>query len=116
MSIGVGRNSGADKEGGLKFPATTSLPIIGGILYGKKNHFAQLKSGYVPIFSKDFVNTTLNPNTVYKKFQTDFSLSIGYRFMSNDGIVAQIFPLFIWSQNPTEKFKISLGISLGYAF
>ncbi|SHI67329.1 hypothetical protein [Flavobacterium terrae] len=116
LGIGVGRNPGADKESNIRFPATTSLPVFGGVLFGKRDHFAQIKFGYTPIFSKNFIDTSLEPNVVYKKFQSDYSLSLGYRFMSNSGIVAQGFPIFIWKQNPNEKFKISFGVSLGYAF
>jgi hypothetical protein len=117
LSIGIGVSpSTGDNENEENPPSTTTIPVVGGILYGK-NHFAQIKFGYTPVFSKDFVDTSLNPNVVYKKFQSDFSLSIGYRFMpKKDGIVVQGYPIFIWSNNPTEKFKINFGVSLGYAF
>jgi len=114
--IGIGRNPGADEESINKRPAVTTFPIIGGILYGKKNHFAQLKIGYTPVFSKDYVDTSVNPNIIYKKFQSDYSLSMGYRFMANNGIVIQGFPIFIWSENQSKKFSVSFGLCIGYAF
>ena len=115
VGAGVGRNPGADEYNQTKFPATTSVPIVTGILYGNQ-HYVQLKFGYTSIFSKDFVNTNFNPAIVYKKYQSDFPVSLGYRLMLPDGIDVQGYPVFIWSNNPSEKFKISFGVSLGYAF
>lgn len=114
--IGMGYVPGGEENKNYAVsPSITTIPIVFSLLYGEK-HFVQLGLGYSALFSQDFVNTRFNPNVVYKKFQSDFSISIGYRFMTKDGIVAQAYPVFILKDNPVTKSTLSFGVSLGYSF
>lgn len=114
--IGLGYVPGGEKNENYAIsPSTTTVPFVFSVLYGEK-HFVQLGLGYSALFSQDFVDTRFNPNTVYKKFESDFSISIGYRFMTKDGIVAQAYPVFILKDNPATKSMLSFGVSLGYSF
>lgn len=114
LRLGVGRNPGYDvKE--ERFNGITSIPIAFSIFYGKK-HFVQLRTGYTALFSENFVDTSVNPNITYKKFQSDLSVSIGYRLMMNEGLTVQAYPIFIFRDNPTKKNGISFGLDVGYAW
>ncbi|WMW78783.1 hypothetical protein RF683_04895 [Flavobacterium sp. 20NA77.7] len=108
---GVGRKPGYDFHGEY-FKGVTTVPFVFSVLYGKK-HFAQLGLGYSALFSQNFVYSS---SEVYKEFESDFSISIGYRFMTKDGIVAQAYPVFILKDNPVTKSMLSFGVSLGYSF
>src|SRR5690606_15739375 len=93
--IGLGYIPGGEKKENVAVsPSITSIPVVFSILYGKI-HFVQLGFGYTALFSENFVDTSVNPNIAYKKFQSDFSVSLGYRFMTKDGIVAQAYPIAI---------------------
>lgn len=109
--IGYGRVPGDEKETGSSFNGINTVPVVFSLLYGN-NHFIQLGLGYAAVFSQNY----FDGKTLYKKFESDFSLSLGYRYMSKDGIVAQIYPIYIIRDNALQKGLFSLGVSVGYGF
>jgi len=109
--VGYGRTPGDDKERGTSFNGVNSIPVVFSLLYGNE-HFVQLGLGYIAVFSQDH----LDGDTLYKKYESDFSISLGYRYMSKTGVVAQIYPIFIIRDNSSQRSLFSLGVSLGYAF
>lgn len=114
VRTGVGRSPGYDVHG-EHFKGVTTVPVVASVLYGDK-HFIQMGVGYAALFSEDFVDTSLNPNVVYKKFESDLSLSLGYRLMLDTGFVCQAYPMITFRDNPQQKFAISLGVGIGYSF
>lgn len=111
VGMGIGRNPGYTVYG-KEFSGMTTLPIVASLFYGKK-HFIHLKIGYIPIFSENFIDTSLNPSLVYKKFESDFSVSLGYKLMLSDGITLQFYPVAIVRNNPNQNFLMSFGIEMG---
>lgn len=112
--VGFGRNPGYEVRG-KKFKGVNSLPIVLSAMYGKK-HFAKLSIGYTALFSENFVDDSVSPNIVYKKFESDLAVAFGYRFISDGGITLDAFPIAIFKDNPVDKFSISFGVGLGYFF
>ncbi|PKF73502.1 hypothetical protein CW752_14105 [Chryseobacterium sp. PMSZPI] len=111
---GVGRSPGYEVHG-EHFKGVTSLPVVLSALYGKK-HFIQAGVGYTALFSEDFIDTSLNPNVVYKKFESNVSVSLGYRLMLDSGLVCQAYPMIVFRDNPQKKFEVSFGVGIGYSF
>ena len=68
------------------------------------------------LFSEDFVDKTFSPEIVYKKYETDIGISMGYRLMLKSGLVAQGYPIVFFRDNPGNKIHFYFGMSLGYAF
>ena len=54
--------------------------------------------------------------SIVKNFESNFSISVGYRYMTNGGIIAQAYPIFILKDNPLTKNTLSFGIGLGYSW
>lgn len=116
LKTGIGRNPAADSENKNPFPSVTTIPVVGTILYGGNNHFTQFSIAHTSLFSKNFIDNTYNNPKQFKKYEADYSISLGYRYMSKEGIIAQGYPMLIWRNNEYDKFSISFGVSLGYAF
>lgn len=114
LRAGIGRTPGYDVHG-EHFKGVTTVPVVFSVLYGEK-HFLQMGVGYTALFSEDFIDTSLNPNVVYKKFQSDVSLSLGYRLMLDTGLVCQAYPMIVFKDNPQKKFAFSFGVGIGYSF
>lgn len=111
LGVGIGRKPGYDTKGS-HFNGVTTLPVVLSILYGKK-HFIEFGLGYVALFSEDY---TYSSTEVYKKFESDISVSLGYRLMLESGLVVQAYPVFILKDNPVTKSKFSFGVGVGYLF
>lgn len=92
-----------------------AIPLVFSLLAGKEKHFAQLSLGYAASFGEDFIDSTTTTPTIYQRFESAYSLSIGYRYMWNSFIV-QIFPLLQWTNNISNKFSAGFGLSMGLAF
>lgn len=114
VRAGFGRNPGYDVHG-EHFKGVTSVPIVFSALYGKK-HFLQVGLGYTALFSEDFIDTSVNPNLVFQKFESNVSLSLGYRLMLDTGLVCQAYPMIVFRDNPQKKFEVSFGVGIGYSF
>lgn len=114
LRIGAGRSPGYEVND-YDFKGVTSIPLVVSMIYGK-NHYVQFGVGTTFVFSENFTDTSVNPNVIYQKFQNDYSLSVGYRYMTKDGIVAQIYPIAIFKDNPESKFALSFGVGLGYSW
>ncbi|MDR2205415.1 MAG: hypothetical protein LBE36_04590 [Flavobacteriaceae bacterium] len=114
IRAGFGRNPGYDVNG-KPFKGVTSIPIVFNVLYGTE-HFIQLGLGYTMLLSENFIDTSINPNIVYKEFESDFSLGLGYRLMLNTGFVCYAYPILMYRDNPQKKFVISFGVEIGYSW
>ncbi len=107
--VGYGRWPGTQNTNGVN-----TIPFVFSTMYNvfKKEHFLQLGLGYSALFSEDYQDFGVQ----YKKFESDFSISLGYRYMSKYRTVAQIYPVFILRDNDVEKSLFSLGASVGFSF
>lgn len=112
---GVGYTPGIN-IGSKRLKGSAYVPLVLSALVGKKNHFAQVGVSYTAAFGHDFVDSTTSPPTIYQKFESAYIVSLGYRYMSYHGIVAQIYPLLQWTNNPTSKFAVAFGLSIGETF
>lgn len=91
------------------------IPLLLSLNAGKKHNYAQLGIGYNAAFGHDFIDSTTTPASVYKKFESAFIISLGYRYMNN-GTIFQIYPLLQWRNNPSSKFAVGFGLSIGGRF
>jgi len=113
--LGIGYTPGL-KIKSEKHSGTISVPAVLSLLVGKKNSYAQLGVGYAASFGQDFVDSTSTPPSIYQKFESSYTISIGYRYMDSNGLVAQIYPLLQWTNNSSSKFNVGFGLSIGVAF
>lgn len=111
FGVGIGRKPGFDTKG-THFKGVTTVPVVFSMLYGKK-HFIELGLGYAAVFSEDF---TYSSTEIYKKFESDISVSLGYKLILESGLVVQAYPVFIMKDNPATKSKFSFGVGVGYLF
>ncbi len=93
-----------------------SLPVAFTALVGKKKHFAQFSIGYTPIFGQNFIDSTTLPPTIFKKFESVYIASLGYRFYDGYGTTAQVFPTLNFSPSNTKKVTFGFGFSIGATF
>jgi hypothetical protein len=91
-----------------------TVPFVFSILTGKKDHHVQLGLSYTPMFGHDFIDSTTTSPTIYRKFESAFILSLGYRYMNSSGLIFQIFPILDYTKN--SKFNIFFGMSIGGSF
>jgi hypothetical protein len=115
IRTGVGYTPGIN-IGSKRLKGSAYVPLVLSLLAGKKSHFAQFGLGYTAAFGHDFVDSTTSPPTIYQKFESAYIVSLGYRYMNNHGMVAQIYPLLQWTNNPTSKFAVGFGLSIGETF
>lgn len=111
--IGVG-HSPKQEINDRSFKGVTSVPFVLSLIYGKE-HAIQFGMGYTPLFSEDFINDNYNPSIVYKKFESDLTISLGYRYISEGGVVIRAYPAFAIRDKPNH-FQVGFGLGLGYAF
>lgn len=111
--VGIGHSPG-QKINDKNFKGVTSAPFVLSLIYGKE-HSIQFGLGYTPLFSEDFINDNFNPSIVYKKFESDLAVSLGYRYISEGGIVLRAYPAFAIRDNPNH-FQVGFGLGAGYAF
>lgn len=114
VRTGIGYSPGVN-IGSERIKSTVTVPFVFSILAGRKQNFAQLSASYAASFGHDFIDSTIAPPAIYQKFESAYSLSLGYRYMWND-FVAQAFPLIQWTNNPSAKFSVGFGVSLGMTF
>lgn len=114
IRAGIGYTPGANIKS-ERHKGTVTTPLVLSLLAGKKKHFAQLSIGYTASFGQDFIDSTTTTPTIYQKFESAYILSLGYRYMRN-GFVGQAFPLLQWTNNPSSKFSVGFGVSLGLTF
>ena len=94
---------------------TITIPLVASLLTGGKAGYAQLGIGYSYSFGDPYTDSTVHPPQVFQKYEPGYSLSLGYRYMGNN-IVAQAFPMLLWTNNPTNRFSVSFGFSIGTTF
>lgn len=94
---------------------TVTIPVVASLLAGGKAGYAQLGIGYSYSFGDSYTDSTVNPPQVFQKYEPAYSLSMGYRYMGHN-IVAQAFPMLLWTNNPTNRFSVSFGFSIGTIF
>jgi len=111
---GVGYTPGMDIKD-KHLGGSIYLPIVFSVLAGNKAHYAQLGASYTVAFGHDFIDSTTYPPTVYQKFESAYIISLGYRYMRR-GFMAQLFPLLQWTNNPSSKFTVGFGLSIGSVF
>ncbi|MDI3318349.1 hypothetical protein [Pinibacter soli] len=115
LSTGVGYTPGG-KSYDKQIPGSCYVPLTMYCLVGKKASFAQIGIGYTAAFGPDFVDSTGAPPVIHKKFESAYTLSLGYRYMNKYGTIIQGYPLLQWTDNPSNEFSIGFGIFLGFAF
>lgn len=98
-----------------KHKGTLTIPLVYSLLAGTRKHYIQLGVGYTAAFGQDYVDSTTTTPTIHQKFESAFILSLGYRYMWN-GFVGQVYPLFQWTNNPTNRFSVGGGLSIGVIF
>jgi len=116
LRTGIGYSPGLEVDEERKLKGITAIPVVASLLVGGYDHYVQLGIGYTASFGEDYVDTTVNPEKVYQKFESAYIVSLGYRYMEVDGLTAQAYPMLVWSDNPSSKFSFSFGVALGYAF
>lgn len=114
LRTGVGYSPWVNMNSG-RHKGTLTVPAVLSLVVGKKKHYAQLCFGYSASFGEDFIDSTTTTPTIYQKFESTYSLSLGYRYMWN-GFVGQAYPLLQWTNNPSSKFSIGGGVSIGVTF
>lgn len=114
LRSGVGFTPGVTVKN-VKQKGVLSIPIVCSFLYGKKESYFQLSAGYTADFGPAFIDSAFNPPDIHQKYQANYIISAGYRYMWN-GFVGQAYPLIQWTNNPSNRFFIGGGVSLGVTF
>jgi len=112
---GIGYTPGTD-IGSKRLQGAAYVPLVLSALVGNKKHFAQFGLGYTAAFGHNFVDSTTSPPTIYQKFESAYIISLGYRYMNYHGVMIQLYPLLQWTNNPTDKFAVGFGLSIGEIF
>lgn len=112
---GIGLDPGYDMEG-EKFDRQTTIPIVLSTLFRRKNSFAQFSLSYSVTFISGLEDTISVPNQTFERFESTYSCSLGYRYMEEEGFIAQAYPVFQIINSESIKLNWSFGISVGYAF
>ncbi|MDI3318387.1 hypothetical protein [Pinibacter soli] len=115
LSSGLGFNPGSEYNG-KKMKGTSFIPLTFYGLFGGKSSFAQLGVGYTAAFGPEFIDSTGSPPVIYKKFESAYIVSLGYRYMNKYGTILQGYPLLQWTNNPSNKFSFGFGFFFGFAF
>ncbi len=92
------------------------MPFVFSALAGKKNHYAQLGVGYTPIFGHNFIDSSTTPPGTFKKFESAYIISLGYRYMNRFGTIVQFFPTLEFLPNSIKKVVLGFGFSIGGSF
>lgn len=109
-----GKVEGVNGEKNRRVNTRTTIPNVLLLQIGKKYHFVNLGIGYSMTFASNLKNDRVIPATYSPRFDSAYSFSVGYRFMTSN-VVLQAFPLLINSKNSDDN-KISFGISIGYVW
>ncbi|MEZ4854007.1 hypothetical protein [Flavobacterium sp.] len=112
--IGVGYNSSGRNDKDEKLNNTVFFPSVFLIQFGKKTHFINMGLGYSLAFSRNLTDNSINPPYHYPRFESAYSLSIGYKFQK-DHLFVQFYPVLINTINTKNK-EISAGLSFGFAW
>ena len=112
--IGVGYTPG-NKVKNLK--GFTSIPLSVSALYGTgKNHIV-FGLHYTGTFGQNFIDSSYAPPKYFLNYESAFILSLGYRFMKYKGVMLELCPVsLVWTNNPTSRFMMGFGFSIGHAF
>ncbi len=110
---GVGYTSGKVEEQNLRFNSMTTIPNVILLQIGKKNHFANIGIGYSMTFASHLKDDRTIPTIFYPRFDSAYSISIGYKFTIHN-IIMQVYPVYIIPKN--EDNEVSFGISFGYTW
>ena len=94
---------------------TVTVPLVFSLLVGKKKSYVQLSLGYASSFGHDFIDSTTTTPTVYQKFESVYTIGLGYRFIWND-FVAQAYPMLQLTSNYYSRFSVGFGVSIGSTF
>jgi hypothetical protein len=115
-SIGVGILPGF-KTQNLKLKSIKTIPILFSILVGKKKHFAEFGLGYTGAFGQNAIDSSTSPPHQFLKYESAYSINVGYRFMEYKGAMFVVTPLsLIWTNNKTSRFMYSFSFSIGSTF
>ena len=112
--IGIGQNPSYEIKD-TKFYYNSTIPIVITTLLGHKYNFAQFGMGYSATFASNLNDDISIPNVIYPRFESGYSLSLGYRYMRDD-LIFQLYPILEWRTITEPKAKLWFGISMGKAF
>jgi hypothetical protein len=99
-----------------RFNSIITTPIVLSMLKGKKNHFAQLGIGYTPIFGQNFTDSSTSPPKKFRAFESEYIISLGYRYINRFGTIVQLYPTLEYITNNSNKFFLGFGFSIGGTF
>ncbi len=108
---GIGYSPGIT-IGSNRHKGVITTPLVFSLLFGKKKNYVQLGIGYTSAFGENWIDSTTTNPTIYQKFESAYILSLGYRYIWK-AFTFQIYPLVEWTTNPSSRFSIGGGISLG---
>jgi hypothetical protein len=111
--IGLGYNSSGRNLNNEKLNNTVFVPSVLLIRYGKKSHYVNMGLGFSAAFSRNLTDNSINPPYNYPRFESAYSLSVGYIFLRNN-LFIQVYPVFINTINTKNK-ELSAGLSFGFA-
>jgi hypothetical protein len=97
------------------YRGTLTIPVVASFLAGGKHHYAQLGLGYSHSFGDPFIDSTFNPPHINQKHEPGYSISLGYRYMGLNVVVAG-YPMLLWTNNPNNRYSVGFGFSAGAYF
>jgi hypothetical protein len=115
FSTGIGYTPGINVNN-EKLRGTVYIPGVVSAVIGKKNHFLQLGAGYTAGFGQGYIDSISRPSVIYQQYESAYIVSAGYRYMNRHGTIVQLYPLFQWTNNPSDRFAVSFGFFIGQRF
>lgn len=115
IGSGVGYTPGL-KESDNRQKGSVYLPLFFSMLIGKQNNYLQVGMSYTAAFGPNYIDSLSVPPTIYRKFESAYIFSIGYRYFHRNGAIVQAYPLLQWTNNPSTKFSLGFGLAIGGAF
>jgi len=97
------------------YRGTITVPVVASFLAGIKHHYAQLGLGYSHSFGDPFIDSTFNPPHINQKHESAYSITLGYRYMGLNVVIAA-YPMLMWTNNPNNRFFWGSGFSVGAYF
>lgn len=108
--VGVGIESGY-VENGKRYNQRTTIPNVMLLLIGKKPNYFQFGIGYSATFTRGLLDNSSTPVQIFPRYDSAYSLSIGYRYMDNGAFVAA-YPLILKNKGDS-KLDPNFGLSIG---
>jgi hypothetical protein len=100
--------------------AMYNIPMEFTTLLGRKKHLLEIGFGWTAFIGTSNLKDTIIPKGYRTNFDYTYFIRVGYRFISDNGLLLRIAPLIGLGHNPPQSKVLTLvpgfGLSIGYCF